>query len=141
MGMSDFYRRLRERAGSSLLLIPAVAAIIRDESGRVLVHQTRDDSWSLPAGAIEPGETPAQAVVREVEEETGLLVAPVRVAAVVGGPACRKRYQNGDEVEYVVTCCGSRNPCRRFASRPATMAAIGLTELVERADLFDRSRP
>jgi ADP-ribose pyrophosphatase YjhB (NUDIX family) len=38
-----------------------------------------------------------------VFEETGLRVRPTRVAAVVGGPSCRVRYRNGDEVEYVVT--------------------------------------
>lgn len=34
--------------------------------------------WCLPGGAIDPGETPEQAVVREVEEELGLKVRPVR---------------------------------------------------------------
>ena len=58
MGMSDFYRGLRERIGPDLLLIPGVAAVIRDDDGRFLVQQRHDGSWSLPAGAVEPGETP-----------------------------------------------------------------------------------
>lgn len=103
MGMSDYYRGIRDRVGCALLLIPAVAAVIRDGGGRVLFQQKHDGSWSLPAGAVEPGETPGQAVVREVFEETGLRVTPVRLAGVVGGEACRMKYPNGHEVEYVVT--------------------------------------
>ena len=86
-----------------MLLIPAVAALIRDHQGRFLVHQRPDGSWSLPAGAVEPGETPAQAIAREVLEETGLIVRAERVAGIVGGAPCRVRYRNGDEVEFVVT--------------------------------------
>lgn len=103
MGMSPFYRSIRERVGTSLLLIPGVAAIIRDPLGRILVQQQHDDSWSLPAGAIEPGQSPAEAIVREVLEETGLHVRVRRVAAVVGGSSFRVRYPHGDEVEYVTT--------------------------------------
>ncbi len=103
MTISEFYQGLRDKVGTDLLLIPAVAAVIRDETGRVLLQQRHDDSWSLPAGAIEPGESPSEAVVREVHEETGLRVVPVRVAAVMGGPSCRVQYPNGDQVEYQVT--------------------------------------
>jgi len=103
MAISEFYRSLRGLLGTRLLLMPAVAAIIRDQDGRVLLQQKHDLSWSLPAGAIEPGETPAEAAIREVFEETGLHVQPVRLAAVVGGQNCRVRYENGDEVEYLVT--------------------------------------
>ena len=103
MPMSEYYRTIRAQVGSALLLMPAVAAIIRDTTGRILVQQKHDGSWSLPAGAVEPGESPAQAVIREVLEETGLSVQPTRIRAVLGGASCRVRYANEDEVEYVVT--------------------------------------
>jgi 8-oxo-dGTP pyrophosphatase MutT (NUDIX family) len=88
MAISEFYRALREQVGTRLLLMPAVAAIVRDRDGRILVQQQHDDSWSLPAGAVEPGESPGEAIVREVLEETGHAVEPVRIIAVVGGSTC-----------------------------------------------------
>lgn len=103
MAMSDYYRELRVRLGSRLLMMPAVAAVVRDDEGRILLQQRHDDSWSLPAGAVEPGETPLAAVLREVLEETGLVVQATALLGVVGGAACRVRYANQDEVEYVVT--------------------------------------
>jgi ADP-ribose pyrophosphatase YjhB (NUDIX family) len=103
MPISPYYRGLRERLGTQLLLIPAVAAVVRDERGRVLVQRTHSGAWSLPAGAIEPGEAPAQAVAREVYEETGLVVRAERVLGVAGGPSCRVTYDNGDCVGYMVT--------------------------------------
>src|SRR5260370_35486325 len=54
---------------------PVVAAIVTSGKG-VLVARRRDDKppWTFIAGEIEPGESPADAAVREVKEETGLLV-------------------------------------------------------------------
>ena len=83
--------------------MPAVAAVVRDEQGRVLIQRSRNEVWSLPAGAIEPGESPARAVVREVYEETGLVVRAERVLGVFGGPRYRVTYPNGDRVEGLVT--------------------------------------
>jgi 8-oxo-dGTP pyrophosphatase MutT (NUDIX family) len=101
MSMSLYYRTLRERIGHELLLIPGVAAVLRDDQGRVLIQRNHHGGWSLPAGAVEPGEAPAQAVVREVYEETGLHVRAERVLGVVGGAGCRVTHPNGDCVEYV----------------------------------------
>ena len=102
MPISDYLKGIRAAIGHDMLLNPGVAAIIRDGAGRVLLQKRSDDgSWSLPAGAIDPGETPAQAVVREAYEETGLHVVPEKVAGVSGGAGFRHTYPHGDKIEIV----------------------------------------
>jgi len=101
--ISDYTRELRERVGTRLLLLPGVAAVIRDESGRVLMLKTPGGVWTLPAGQVEPGESPRDAVVREVREEVALEVVATRLLDVFGGAAWRVRYDNGDQVEYMVS--------------------------------------
>ena len=53
--------------------IEVVAAIIRDESGRIFATQRGygdwKDWWEFPGGKIEAGETPQQALIREIREE------------------------------------------------------------------------
>jgi 8-oxo-dGTP pyrophosphatase MutT (NUDIX family) len=102
---SPYVRRLRERIGHELLLLPSVTALVFDERGRVLLVDHGDTGrWVAPGGAIEPGESPADACARELWEETGLLGRPVRVVgAFGGGPEFTIRYANGDEVAYVMT--------------------------------------
>jgi mutator protein MutT len=60
------------------------AAIIHE--GRVLLIRRAKEPlkgrWSLPGGTVEAGEPLEQAVVREVREETALLVAPGRILTV-----------------------------------------------------------
>lgn len=100
--MSPYYQHLRALIGDELLLMPAVAAVIHDEKGRLLLQQKHDGSWSLPAGAIEPGETPEFAIAREILEETGLRCTGCQVINVLGGESFRHVYSNGDQVEYLI---------------------------------------
>ena len=104
MPISPYLARLRRTVGSELLVVPSVTIIVFDTARRVLLVQHSDvEAWVAPGGSIEPGESPADAVVREMREETGLLVEPLRVLRVYGGPEFRVTYRNGDQVDYVMT--------------------------------------
>lgn len=103
MPISPYVRGLRAHVGTARLLLPSVSAHVFDESDGLLLVQQRDSRvWSTPGGLIEPDERPADAVVRETWEETGLHVTPTRLQAVYGGSEFVVRYPNGDEVQYVV---------------------------------------
>lgn len=60
-----------------------VSGIVVNQSGELLVIQ-RDDTrtWAIPGGSLDMGEMPTEGVIREVEEETGFKVLPVRLVAV-----------------------------------------------------------
>ncbi|MFB6140854.1 MAG: NUDIX hydrolase [Halosimplex sp.] len=55
-----------------------------DEGAHVLAirNEAYETEWTLPGGAVEPGEALGDAVVREVREETGVEVEPVRPLGV-----------------------------------------------------------
>jgi 8-oxo-dGTP pyrophosphatase MutT (NUDIX family) len=94
---------MRQLVGTRRLMIPAAVAWIHDDAGRLLVVQLHGrDLWGLPGGGIEPDETPEQAVVREVAEETGLEVCIDELAGAFGGPQLHHTYVNGDEGAYVM---------------------------------------
>lgn len=102
MTMSDYYKSLRNKIGHELIFMPAVVGIIRNEADEILFgRKHNEDKWGLIAGAIELGETPSEAVCREVLEETGLVVEPIKIIGVFGGAKHRFTYNNGDKVEYV----------------------------------------
>lgn len=94
---------------NDLLQLPSVTALCRDEAGRVLLVKEADSGrWSTPGGAIQPGESPEQAAIREVEEETGLTIQIDRLRTVVGGPEYRTTYSNGDQLSFVAIVYDAR---------------------------------
>jgi ADP-ribose pyrophosphatase YjhB (NUDIX family) len=87
--------------------IPCVGAIITGQ-GRILLirrgHEPEAGRWSLPGGRVEPGETGQQAVVREVREETGLVVS---CGPLVG--ALERPWRDGQTLlirDYAATVTG-----------------------------------
>ena len=106
--MSDYVRRLREKVGNDLLLMPSTHCVIRDDAARLLLVRHVEGRWMLPGGAIEPGEAPADAARRECWEEAGVLVEPQRILGVYGGPEYEVTYANGDHARWVVTIFEAR---------------------------------
>ena len=106
--------RLPARGGHLIInrvsgvVIPCVGAVIRDDKGRLLVvkrgHEPGAGLWSLPGGRIESGETDAEALVREMREETGLEIEPGPLLGAV-----RRPVADGNVIDirdYVATITG-----------------------------------
>lgn len=66
--------------------IEVVAAIIHHD-GKILATQRGygefKDGWEFPGGKVEPGETPRQAIVREIREELEVTIRPERLVTTV----------------------------------------------------------
>jgi 8-oxo-dGTP diphosphatase len=79
--------------------IVGVGAVVLDEERVVLVkraHEPLKGHWSLPGGAVEIGETLKDAIAREVQEETGLIVDVGPIVDVLD----RLRHDAEGRVEY-----------------------------------------
>jgi 8-oxo-dGTP pyrophosphatase MutT (NUDIX family) len=101
----EYIRHLRALVGGDeLLQIPSVSIALRDSDGRVLLaRHTEGGVWLLSGGTIEPAEVPSDAAVREMFEETGLIVRLTGIVGVFGGPEFIVHYRNGHRTSYVMT--------------------------------------
>lgn len=85
-------------------VVPAAGAVVWRRGAKglevALVHRVRYNDWSWPKGKLDPGESFAEAAVREVEEETGLVIRlgiplPELACALRGGATKIVRYWAG----------------------------------------------
>jgi putative (di)nucleoside polyphosphate hydrolase len=74
---------------------PNVAGILRNSQGSILIGERLGvrDAWQFPQGGIDDGETPEQALVRELGEEIGVTASDVRIVERKG--PYRYLYGNG----------------------------------------------
>src|SRR5579863_1765734 len=101
--MSVHIARLRAAVGHDLLLLPSVSVLPVDLAGRMLLvrHTGHDDGWAVLGGAVDVGESPAEAAIREAREEIGAGVRLRELLGVLGGPDYEVTYPNGDRAAYV----------------------------------------
>lgn len=90
------------RLGKEGRLRLGVSAILFNEEGKFLLTQRSDNGqWCLPGGAVESGETVAEACEREVFEETGLRVRVKRLVGVYSHPDQLVVYKDGNKAFIV----------------------------------------
>ena len=74
---------LRSTVFSRMSPIVAGAAAVIDEDGNILLMRRSDNGlWNMPGGMLEVGETPAEGVVRETYEETGVRCKPIALSGI-----------------------------------------------------------
>jgi ADP-ribose pyrophosphatase YjhB (NUDIX family) len=74
----------------------------KDRSKALLTRRTDNGLWCIPGGAMEAGESAAEACIREVWEETGLNVSVKRLIGVYSNPHQLIVYPDGNKAHIVV---------------------------------------
>ena len=97
----DYIKNLRQRVGHEPLILNFAGGILVNEKNEILLQKRSDfNSWGLPGGAIEFGESAEEACAREFLEETGL---KVKVKSLLGvSTNFIQHYPNGDVAQAVV---------------------------------------
>ena len=106
------------------------------------MRQAETGQSSTVGGGVEPGESPADAAIREVLEETGLNVELTSLRAAVGGPAYEVVYANGDRCCYVSTVFEAREVGGLLAADLEEVVEVRWMELIDlaKADITSYAR-
>ncbi|WP_202874257.1 GNAT family N-acetyltransferase [Kribbella albertanoniae] len=113
--------------------VDCVGALIRDERGRVYVHRRTADrrllpgQWDVVGGHVEVGETPEQALAREVEEETGWTVR--EVLGIVSDWEWELEGRVRRELDYLITVDGDLGRPRLEVGKHDASAWVGVDDL------------
>jgi ADP-ribose pyrophosphatase YjhB (NUDIX family) len=80
-------------------LVPSVNVIVTNETGEILmIRRSDNDNWAVPGGAIDLGESVAQAAIRETKEETGIDCEIIGLVGIYSDPKHLIHYTSDDEV-------------------------------------------
>lgn len=82
---------------------PVAGVVATDPEGQLfLIQRASDGTWADPSGHVEPGETWAQAAIREFAEETGGEVKLTGLLGIYSDPATQVHtYPSGRKVHFV----------------------------------------
>jgi 8-oxo-dGTP pyrophosphatase MutT (NUDIX family) len=106
MGRIDYYHQPDAPAANSIVV--GSSAVVVNADGEVLLQRRADNgNWALPGGAMDVGETFADSVIREVREETGILVAVGRIIGIYSDPNHVFAYDNGEIRQQFNICCAA----------------------------------
>ncbi|MET3986480.1 NUDIX domain-containing protein [Streptomyces sp. PvR034] len=90
-------------------IVPAVTAFVVNDAGDVLMERRSDNGrWGMPGGVQEIGENIAGTVIREVLEETGILVEVVGLVGIFTDPGHVIAFADGEVRQEFSLCFRAR---------------------------------
>jgi len=107
VGRIDFYHDPAAPPANSI--VPSVTVAVRDGAGRILlVHKIDNDYWALPGGAVDLGESVADAAQREIAEETGVTIELTGLVGIYTDPGHVMAYDDGEIRQQFSICFYAR---------------------------------
>ncbi len=94
------------------------------------------DTWLVPGGGIKPGETKVKAAIRELQEETGLLVEGSSIQPLEGqhkGQSEKTLRETGEEVQVIMTFWDYRVDL----DKPSTQLEVTATDDLKEVEWFE----
>lgn len=97
------YPILREKVGAVQIILSGGTAVVYNEDGLVLaIHDKHLDLWDFPSGLADLGESSSATIVREVYEEAGFEVEPVKILGIYSDPHySQTQFANGDLAQVI----------------------------------------
>jgi 8-oxo-dGTP pyrophosphatase MutT (NUDIX family) len=110
-------------------VLPAAFAAVRNVAGEVLLVRRIDDGyWEFPGGRLEVGESAAEAVIREVAEESGVTIALTGLSGVHSEPKHVLLDPDGTVHQQLARCASTPSPSQR--TTPMSHARTGSNQCV-----------
>ncbi len=95
----NYIRRIRKYVGHQKIILNAAGGIIVKDNKILLQKRSDNNAWGLPGGMLEVNETYLEAAIREIKEETGLIVKPVNYLGIYHNH--NMIYPNKDESHVI----------------------------------------
>lgn len=99
----NYIKWIREKVGHELIFLNFAGGIVCNEHNEVLLQKRGDsEAWGFPGGAMELGESAEETAIREIYEETGLIVTIEHLIGVY--TKYTHEYPNGDQAQTITFC-------------------------------------
>lgn len=101
---------LRKYVGHMPLINIGATVIVMNSKSEILLNLRSDtNTWGIPGGGAETGESLEETAARELYEETGLTAEGFELIDLLSGKELYFRYPNGDETYTVIALYKARN--------------------------------
>ncbi|WP_454190934.1 NUDIX domain-containing protein [Paenibacillus sp. Marseille-Q7038] len=97
-----YVESLREIVGNTPLILVRPSILILNKTGEILLVRYQDNTWGVPGGLMELGESVEECAKREVEEEIGLQIKNLTLFGVFSGKELYTKLRNGHEYYNII---------------------------------------